>query len=72
MKKTIALAVAGILAFSLAVFTPQPLGADEIGRCFENHQTCRGHALDMDAPWYVVMLFLSVCDVALAACILAV
>jgi hypothetical protein len=69
MKKTIALATAGILALSLAVFSPPSLGAHDVDHCFRDHEICRQNAMNMEAPWYMVMLYLSACDVALGVCI---
>jgi hypothetical protein len=71
MKKLAVLALAGLVLVSAALFFPTLLAAHDVNECFENHQDCRENALNLDAPWYKVMLILTVCDLALGKCALA-
>jgi len=69
MKKLTVVAIAGLVFLSAALFVPAAAAA-ESGTCFEDHMFCRENALNMDAPWYQVTLVLTLCDLALAKCIL--
>jgi hypothetical protein len=71
MKKLAVLALAGLVLVSAALFFPTSLAAHDVNECFENHQDCRENTLNLDAPWYKVMLILTVCDFALGKCALA-
>ena len=71
MKKLAVLALAGLVLVSAAFFFPTSLAAHDVNECFTNHQDCRENALNMDAPWFKVMLILTVCDIALGKCALA-
>ncbi|MBM3304479.1 MAG: hypothetical protein FJY79_00805 [Candidatus Aminicenantes bacterium] len=70
MKKLIVAVLAGLVLLSAVLFFPPSVAAEEVGGCFQEHVTCREHALNLDAPWYQVTLFLTLCDLALAKCIL--
>jgi hypothetical protein len=70
MKKLIVVALAGLILLSAVLFFPPSAAAEEVGACFQEHVTCREHALNMDAAWYQVTLFLTLCDLALVKCIL--
>ena len=72
MKKTFPLALAGLLLLSAALYFPVAAKAHDVNECYRDHQVCRERALAMDAPWTKVALALTVCDVALGKCILAV
>lgn len=72
MKKLAVVALAGLVLFSSVLFFPASVAANEVGGCFDGHQTCRENAFNLDAPWYQVTLFLTLCDLALAKCILAI
>jgi hypothetical protein len=72
MKKLVAVALAGLVLVSAVIFFPASAAASEVDRCFSEHERCRENSLNMDAPWYQVTLFLTLCDLALAVCILAV
>jgi hypothetical protein len=72
MKKLAVVALAGLVLVAPALFVPANAAAEDSGDCFQDHMTCRENALNMDAPWYQVTLFLTLCDLALAKCILAV
>jgi hypothetical protein len=70
MKKLAVLAVAGLVLVSAPLSFPMAVAAHNVNGCFQDHQDCRENALDMDAPWYKVMLILTVCDIALGKCAL--
>ena len=71
MKKLTALALAGLVLVSAALFFPASLAARDMNECYRDNQDCRVNALNLDAPWYKVMLILTVCDIALGKCALA-
>ena len=72
MKKTLPLALAGLMLLSAALYFPTAVSAHDVNECYRDHQVCRERALNLDAPWTKVALALTVCDVALGKCILAV
>lgn len=72
MKRTLPLALAGLMLLSAALYYPTAVRGHDVNECYRDHQVCRERALAMDAPWTKVALALTVCDVALGKCILAV
>lgn len=70
MKKLTAFALAGLVIISAALYFPMAAAAHDVDHCDKDHLVCRENALNMDAPWYKVMLVLTVCDIALGKCIL--
>ena len=70
MKKLATLALAGLVLVSASLIFPAALAAHDVNECFRDHQDCRVNALNLDAPWYKVMLILTVCDIALGKCAL--
>ena len=72
MKKALLLTLAGLMLLSSAVFFPAAVGGHDVNECYRDHQVCRERAMAMDAPWTKIALLLTVCDVALGKCILAV
>lgn len=72
MKKLVAMALAGLVLVSAVIFFPASAAASEVDKCFSEHERCRENSFNLDAPWYQIMLFLTLCDLALAACILTV
>lgn len=72
MKKTLLVALAGLMLLSAALYFPAAVSAHDVSECYRDHQVCRERALAMDAPWTKVALALTVCDIALGKCILAV
>lgn len=68
MKKLAVLALAGLaLATVTATFALSPdVNAQSL--CNRNHVECREYALELDAPWYKVMLMLTLCDIAFGKC----
>jgi hypothetical protein len=71
MKKAVLLALAGLILFSTALFYPLAARAHDVNECYDNHSVCRARALNMDAAWTKIALVLTVCDLALGKCILA-
>ena len=71
MKKLAVFTLAVLVLVSAALFFPTSLAAHDVNECYKNHQDCRENALNLDAPWYKVMLILTVCDLALGKCALA-
>jgi hypothetical protein len=70
MKKLAVLALAGLaLATVTATFAMLP-DVNEQSLCNKNHQECREYALNLDEPWYKVMVLLTVCDIAFGKCAL--
>jgi hypothetical protein len=72
MKKAFVLAMAGLILVSSALFFPLAVSAHDVNECYRDHEVCRERALNMEAPWTKVALLLTVCDIALGKCILAV
>jgi hypothetical protein len=72
MKKAILLVLAGLIFVSSALFFPLAANAHDVNECYRDHQVCRERALNMEAPWTKIALTLTVCDIALGKCILAV
>jgi len=72
MKKLAVLALAGLVLVSAALFFPTAAAAHDVNECYRDHLDCRENALELDAPWYKVMLILTVCDIALGKCALGV
>lgn len=72
MKKFFLLALAGLVLLSSALVFPLAVSAHDVNECYRDHQVCRERALNMDVAWIRVALALTVCDIALGKCILAV
>ena len=70
MKKLAVLALAGLVLVSAALFFPTAVAAHDVDDCYKDHQDCRENALNLDAPWWKVMVILTVCDIALGKCAL--
>jgi len=70
MKKLAALTLSGLVIVSAALYFPMSLAAHDVNECYKDHLDCRVNALNLDAPWYKVMIILTVCDVALGKCAL--
>ncbi len=69
MKKALLLALAGLVLFSSLLFFPASVSARSAA-CYDDYYVCRARALDMDAGWVKVALFLTVCDVGLGKCLI--
>jgi hypothetical protein len=72
MKRKLPLALAGLMLLSAAPNFPTAVSGHDVNECYRDHQVCRERALAMDAPWTKVALTLTVCDIALGKCILAI
>lgn len=72
MKKLTVLALAGLVLVSATVFSPAAAAVNNQTDCNRNHQSCREYTLDLDAPWYKVMVLLTVCDLAFGKCALGI
>ena len=72
MKKVLLLAMAGLILVSAALFFPVTLRAHDVTECYRDYAACREHAFNMDASWVKMALALTLCDIALGKCILAV
>jgi hypothetical protein len=70
MKKLAVLALAGLaLATVTATFAMLP-EVNEQSLCNKNHSECREYTLNLDEPWYKVMVLLTLCDIAFGKCAL--
>jgi hypothetical protein len=77
MKKLALLALTGLDLVSAALPFPTalPLPAVDLNNqadCNRNHQSCREYVLNVDAPWYKVMILLTACDIAFGKCMLSI
>lgn len=72
MKRAVTLALAVLVAASAALYFPVAAAAHDVTECYRDHEACREHALNMEASWFRIALVLTVCDIALGKCILAV
>jgi hypothetical protein len=68
MKKLAVFALAGLILVSAALPCLGALDVNDQTDCNKNHQKCREYALNVDAPWYKVMVLLTVCDIAFGKC----
>ncbi len=72
MKRFVALALTGLLLVAALVLMPIKAAAHDVAECYKDHAACRAQALEMNASWFKIALVLTVCDIALGKCILAV
>ncbi len=70
MKKAVALALAGLVMFSVVCFFPGLAEARDSGQCYRNHSVCRANAFNLNMGWFRTSLYLTVCDVGLGRCLL--
>ena len=70
MKKAVALTLAGVCLLCSVLFFPKAAVGHDVNECYDDWSTCRQRALDMDEPWWRVMLALTVCDIGLGKCVL--
>ncbi len=72
MKKAIALSLAVALLLTAALYWPKSAGAQtRSGGCYREWNACRTGAFEQDVSWWKLALILTVCDVALGTCLLA-
>jgi hypothetical protein len=65
MKKLVIVALAGLVLVTSAV-----PAVNNQTNCNTNHVKCRAYALNVDEPWYKVMVLLTACDIAFGKCTL--
>jgi hypothetical protein len=70
MRKLAILALAGLFLVTAAVSFAAAPDLNDQTDCNNNHQKCREYTLNMDAPWYKVMVLLTACDIAFGKCML--
>ena len=72
MRKLAILALAGlVLVAAAASFAAAPALNNQTD-CNTNHMKCREYTLNVDEPWYKVMVLLTVCDIAFGKCALGI
>ncbi|MCX6573700.1 MAG: hypothetical protein NTX99_06880 [Candidatus Aminicenantes bacterium] len=72
MRKLAILALAGlVLVTAAASFAAAPALNNQTD-CNTNHMKCREYTLNVDEPWYKVMVLLTVCDIAFGKCALGI
>jgi len=70
MRKLAILALAGlVLVTAAASFAAAPVLNNQTD-CNTNHMKCREYTLNIDEPWYKVMVLLTACDIAFGKCAL--
>jgi hypothetical protein len=68
MKKLAILALAGLVLATTAAPAAGPAVNNQTD-CNSNHMKCREYTLNLDEPWYKVMVLLTACAVALGKCL---
>ena len=72
MKKLAILALAGLVLFASGVSYAAAPDLNDQTDCNKNHMKCREYTLNLDAPWYKVMVLLTACDIAFGKCMLSI
>jgi hypothetical protein len=72
MKRAVTLGLAGLILVSAVLYFPISAAGHDVAECYRDHETCRELAFNMNASWVRVALTLTLCDIALGKCILAV
>ncbi|MGB8959036.1 MAG: hypothetical protein WCC00_08515 [Candidatus Aminicenantales bacterium] len=70
MKKLAILALAGLVLFAAGASFAAAPGLNNQTDCNSNHHKCREYTLNLDAPWYKVMVLLTACDFAFGKCMM--
>lgn len=71
MKKAVALTLSALFIISIFLFIPRTSqAATDADTCWNNWERCRTRALESDLGTVRTTLALTVCDVALARCLL--
>jgi len=65
MKKLVIVALLG-----LVLVTAAAPAVNNQTDCNRNHVKCREYTLNLDEPWYKVMVLLTACDIAFGKCML--
>jgi hypothetical protein len=70
MKKLAALALAGVVLAAATLTFSTALDVNDQRLCNKNHVECREYVIELDEPWYKVMVLLTACDIAFGKCML--
>jgi hypothetical protein len=70
MRKLAILALAGLVLVTAAVSFAAAPALNNQTDCNTNHVKCREYTLNIDEPWYKVMVLLTACDIAFGKCAL--
>ncbi len=70
MRKLAILALAGLVLVTAAASFAAPPALNNQTDCNTNHVKCREYTLNIDEPWYKVMVLLTACDIAFGKCAL--
>jgi hypothetical protein len=70
MRKLAILVLAGLVLVTAAVSFAAAPALNNQTDCNINHMKCREYTLNVDEPWYKVMVLLTVCDIAFGKCAL--
>jgi hypothetical protein len=68
MRKLAILSLAGLMLVTASVSFAAAPDLNNQTDCNTNYMKCREYTLNLDAPWYKVMVLLTVCDIAFAKC----
>ena len=70
MRKLAILALAGLVLLTAAASFAAAPALNNQTDCNTNHMKCREYTLNIDEPWYKVMVLLTACDIAFGKCAL--
>jgi hypothetical protein len=70
MRKLAILALAGLVLVTAAVSFAAAPALNNQTDCNSNHMKCREYTLNIDEPWYKVMVLLTACDIAFGKCMM--
>ncbi len=70
MKKMAILALAGLVLLTASASSVAAPAVNNQSDCNSNYTKCREYTFSLDAPWYKVMVLLTVCDLAFGKCAL--
>lgn len=70
MRKLAILALAGLVLVTAAVSFAAAPALNNQTDCNTNHVKCREYTLNLDEPWYKIMVLLTACDIAFGKCAL--
>jgi hypothetical protein len=68
MRKLAILALAGLVLLTAAASFASAPAVNNQTDCNTNHVKCREYTLNIDEPWYKVMVLLTACDIAFGKC----
>jgi len=72
MRKLAILALAGLVFVAAGVTFAAAPDLNDQTDCNNNHMKCREYTLNLDEPWYKVMVLLTACDIAFGKCMLGI